>query len=158
MDSKVKRIGQEKTSRALRKSLHLIKSKIKNKYRLQNTNIYFPFELYQTQKNYISKLLSNRPNRLKIEAIKEKSHGLLESPTGTGKTLCILSACLSAMHSDPSISRVVYLSRTHNQLNQAVKELELLPFKAKVATLASRMIYCKIPQFRNFGNEICSAM
>lgn len=41
------------------KSLHLIKSKIKEKYKIRKTDIYFPHELYATQKKYISKLISN---------------------------------------------------------------------------------------------------
>jgi len=32
-----------------------------------------------------------------IEALTQRKHALLESPTGTGKTICLLSACIAFM-------------------------------------------------------------
>jgi regulator of telomere elongation helicase 1 len=89
---------------------------------------------------------------------------MLESPTGTGKTLCILSASLSYMYNEKmkspasTLNKIVYLSRTHNQLKQVTKELKALPFNAKIATLASRMIYCMHSNFKMSGNDKCTAM
>lgn len=83
--------------------------------RIENVDIYFPFKPYPIQQKYIQKV---------IEALDTGANALLESPTGTGKTLCLLSGILSwiakeKMHD--THRRVVYLSRTHSQLFQVVK-------------------------------------
>ena len=49
-------------------------------------NVTFPFEPYECQKNFMSKV---------IEGLQTKSNCLLESPTGTGKTLSLLCATLA---------------------------------------------------------------
>jgi regulator of telomere elongation helicase 1 len=46
----------------------------------------FPFEAYPCQLVYIQRVL---------EAVVEGKNALLESPTGTGKTLCLLCATLA---------------------------------------------------------------
>lgn len=46
----------------------------------------FPYEAYPCQLDYMSRV---------IEALQEKRNALLESPTGTGKTLCLLCASLA---------------------------------------------------------------
>lgn len=46
----------------------------------------FPFEPYAAQKVLMNKV---------VEAIETKQHAFLESPTGTGKTLCLLIAALA---------------------------------------------------------------
>ena len=46
----------------------------------------FPFQPYECQKKFIGAML---------KALQQKSHALLESPTGTGKTMCLLSAALA---------------------------------------------------------------
>jgi regulator of telomere elongation helicase 1 len=60
--------------------------------------VHFPFEKpYACQENYIKSL---------VKALRWKQNALLESPTGTGKTLCLLSgtlAFLNAYVENPSI-------------------------------------------------------
>jgi len=51
-----------------------------------NLDIEFPFEPYDIQKEYMSHL---------IQAIENKENALLESPTGTGKTLSFICASLA---------------------------------------------------------------
>ncbi|XP_050076273.1 regulator of telomere elongation helicase 1 homolog [Anopheles maculipalpis] len=119
----------------------------------------FPFEPYPLQKNYMAKV---------IECLQNKSNGVLESPTGTGKTLSLLCSSLAwLMHMkaklpkfqlsssatldtlqlpelsnaknsmlDPEQSlaqqeqrrdakiKIIYASRTHSQLSQAMQELK----------------------------------
>jgi regulator of telomere elongation helicase 1 len=53
---------------------------------IRDVQITFPFEPYACQLDYMSKV---------IEALDTSSNALLESPTGTGKTLCLLVATLS---------------------------------------------------------------
>ena len=51
-----------------------------------NYNVLFPYEPYPAQKAYMEKVL---------ECMDEKKFGLLESPTGTGKTLALLCSSLA---------------------------------------------------------------
>jgi regulator of telomere elongation helicase 1 len=58
----------------------------------EGLDIWFPFEEpYPCQKEYMDKV---------IEALTQRKHALLESPTGTGKTICLLSACIAFMKND----------------------------------------------------------
>jgi len=53
-----------------------------------------------------------------IQALNTRQNGLLQSPTGTGKTLCLLCASLAWMHKTKSKTQIFYSSRTHTQLKQ----------------------------------------
>ncbi|KAM3872221.1 regulator of telomere elongation helicase 1 [Diretmus argenteus] len=53
---------------------------------LNEVTVNFPFTPYECQKDYMSKV---------IECLQKKVNGVLESPTGTGKTLCLLCATLA---------------------------------------------------------------
>lgn len=51
---------------------------------------YFPYKPYPLQVTYMRKV---------IEALQNGQNALLESPTGTGKTLCLLASALSWAYS-----------------------------------------------------------
>ncbi len=58
----------------------------------------FPFEAYECQLVYIQRVL---------QALFEGKNALLESPTGTGKTLCLLCASLAwQAHGQPRQPRL----------------------------------------------------
>lgn len=161
---------------------------------INDIQVDFPFEPYESQKRYMSKVIS---------ALRGGSNALLESPTGTGKTLCLLCAALawratyiaalqarahnalssslsgisgvpqaeesegvSALdafialvkpkdgqnNSDSNAGgsaigglrapRIIYTSRTHSQLTQAVQELQRTTYRPSMVQLASRDQYC----------------
>nr|XP_021533441.1 regulator of telomere elongation helicase 1 isoform X3 [Neomonachus schauinslandi] len=56
------------------------------KIALNGVTVDFPFQPYPCQEEYMSKVL---------ECLQKKVNGLLESPTGTGKTLCLLCTTLA---------------------------------------------------------------
>lgn len=109
----------------------------------------FPFTPYEVQKDYINAVHS---------ALNNKFNAILESPTGTGKTLCLLTACFSwknhvdaqeNLNSPNQFSgKIIYASRTHSQLSQAVKELrkcylqDINYSKITSSVLASRQHMC----------------
>uniref|UniRef100_A0A182F9Y0 Regulator of telomere elongation helicase 1 homolog n=1 Tax=Anopheles albimanus TaxID=7167 RepID=A0A182F9Y0_ANOAL len=115
----------------------------------------FPFEPYQVQRDYMSKLL---------ECLQQSTNGLLESPTGTGKTLSILCASLAwLMHtrSHPNHlgaafehnatkagrTKIIYASRTHSQLSQAMQELKKSSYNfVRAIVLGSRIQLCIHPE------------
>ena len=83
-----------------------------------------------------------------IEGLRNKRHVILESPTGTGKSVAILSACLAwqreekGKNPDDAIKRIIYTSRTHSQVKQMVKTLKTMSYRPRMALLASREQYC----------------
>ncbi|XP_066585710.1 regulator of telomere elongation helicase 1 homolog [Prorops nasuta] len=142
----------------------------------------FPFEPYPVQEEYMAKV---------IECLQNNKHGVLESPTGTGKTLCLLCSSLSWLitkkaqmqaqsitgaterenfggHFFKQLSRtldkaagapelspnfgwimpkIIYASRTHSQLSQAMQELKRTSYKhVTTAILGSRDQLCIHPE------------
>lgn len=132
---------------------------------INGVNVDFPFDPYPLQKDYMEKV---------IEALQKNENAVLESPTGTGKTLCLLTSTLAwliqkrsemisnykqkfqsqikaigqkldmaqpldenfGMNQDSDSStawgpryKVVYTSRTHSQLAQAMKELKFTEYR-----------------------------
>ncbi|XP_012273616.1 regulator of telomere elongation helicase 1 homolog isoform X2 [Orussus abietinus] len=149
----------------------------------------FPFKPYSVQEEYMAKV---------IECLQNSKHGVLESPTGTGKTLCLLCSSLSwllikkaqmqaqvqagALQNEefggsffnqlnnkldkaagtPNIStnfgwtmpKIIYASRTHSQLSQAMQELKRTSYKhVKVAVLGSRDQLCIHPEVSKEQNS-----
>lgn len=141
---------------------------------IRGVPVTFPFEPYELQKNYMEKV---------IEALQNETNAILESPTGTGKTLSLLCSTLAWLQmkkahvqaerqvlnfndgsnfgeklkgqlegiTDPSaigrilsgIPLVIYASRTHSQLAQAMQELKRTAYKHMNAViLGSRDQLC----------------
>ncbi|KAL9980948.1 hypothetical protein ACROYT_G009592 [Oculina patagonica] len=146
---------------------------------IRGVDIDFPFPPYDCQVAYMEKV---------IQCLQEGKNGILESPTGTGKTLCLLCATLAwretyvaqlqlkqRLTSDQGGSnyvqalgeelqqaakgdswgasdndkgsffeapRILYSSRTHSQLSQAVQELKNTIYRPKVSIIGSREQLC----------------
>ena len=152
-------------------------SKVKFKKKLEfqrvdvdGTMVNFPFSPYDIQRDYMGRVL---------QCCKAGQNGLLESPTGTGKTLSLLCASLAwleqakasrqlaalspeSLNSNPQDSleagqdqgnlqlpvrhKIIYSSRTHSQLSQAVAELGRTSYRyMRIAILGSRDQLCVNP-------------
>ena len=103
------------------------------KLNILGIEVYFPYQPYENQILYMQKV---------IEALKKNCIAALESPTGTGKTLCLLCASLAYLKhireelktesekhamSEENKKRqpvIFYTSRTHSQIANAIKELK----------------------------------
>ncbi|XP_011502066.1 PREDICTED: regulator of telomere elongation helicase 1 homolog [Ceratosolen solmsi marchali] len=163
---------------------------------LNGVAIKFPFKPYQVQVDYMTKV---------IECLQNGQNGVLESPTGTGKTLSLLCSSLAWLmikkaqmqiqaqstgaldqlstnneflrsfskvlnkgsgksldqlensfgHSMPTI---IYASRTHSQLSQAIQELKRTSYNhVNAAILGSRDQLCINPEVaieKNSSNKI----
>lgn len=74
---------------------------------------YFPYKsLRQNQDSYMEKV---------NEGVKNGNNVILEAPTGFGKTISILAGALS--YAKSMGYRLLYLSRTHKQMDRVIKEL-----------------------------------
>ncbi|GMH22211.1 hypothetical protein Nepgr_024054 [Nepenthes gracilis] len=137
-------------------------------YRIRGIDVDFPYDAYDCQIIYMEKV---------IQSLQEKCNALLESPTGTGKTLCLLCSILAwrkslgpfssgkvemrGQNSDnygsdiltsqadgPKLPMVVYTSRTHSQLRQVVQELKRTNYRPRMVVLGSREQLCIHDQVR----------
>lgn len=146
---------------------------------IRGVDVDFPFPPYECQVSFMEKV---------IQCLQEGKNGILESPTGTGKTLCLLCATLAwretyvaelqlkqRLSTDQGESnyvqtlgeelqhaakgeswgisdndkasffdapRILYASRTHSQLSQAVQELKNTIYRPKVSIIGSREQLC----------------
>lgn len=162
---------------------------------INGIEIDFPYPPYGAQIRYMS---------LVIDGLRNGHNALLESPTGTGKTLCLLCASLawratyiaalqanthsnrtpetnkllsnaglrplaaasSALAalvrpgSEPSLSapRIIFASRTHSQLAQAVAELKKTIYSPAMVMLASRDQLCIHEISNNHSGSRLNAM
>ncbi|XP_030569109.1 regulator of telomere elongation helicase 1 homolog [Drosophila novamexicana] len=153
--------------------------------------VHFPFEPYEVQRAYMEKV---------IMCLRDGTNGVLESPTGTGKTLSLLCASLAWIRTRQSeqqqymqklqldqqkqatsaagagagagagvadlnavmgkannwgVPKVIYASRTHSQLSQAMRELKRTAYASmRSVVLGSRDQLCIHPDvMREQGNS-----
>ncbi|KAJ4450334.1 hypothetical protein ANN_01754 [Periplaneta americana] len=157
-------------------------------YMINGVLVNFPFEPYSVQTAYMEKV---------IECLKKGVNGMLESPTGTGKTLSLLCSSLgwlsirkaqrqaearglyqlpdgdfvtglkNSLNDGAGVpqastsawssggTKIIYASRTHSQLSQAVQELKKTGYKhTRIAVLGSRDQMCIHPEVSQEQNNI----
>lgn len=156
-------------------------------YLIAGIPVNFPFEPYDVQKDYMEKV---------IICLRDGTNGVLESPTGTGKTLSLLCSTLAwvltkksemqmkarvpALPDTPTaecdvgvsgmfnaiggvgvgkmgnwnVPKIIYASRTHSQLTQAMQELKRSAYSfMRSVVLGSRDQLCIHPEvMREQGN------
>ncbi|TYK04039.1 regulator of telomere elongation helicase 1 isoform X1 [Cucumis melo var. makuwa] len=136
------------------------------RYTIRGIGVDFPYNAYDCQLVYMEKV---------IQSLQEKCNALLESPTGTGKTLCLLCATLawrkslgdfssgqsvsnsqniegdlnvsSSQSTSPKHPTIVYTTRTHSQLRQVIQELKKTSYSLLVSvyTYGARNVLLAYP-------------
>ncbi|KAJ9453402.1 TFIIH basal transcription factor complex helicase repD subunit [Diplonema papillatum] len=86
---------------------------------LRGLDVHFPYEtIYPEQLRFMQEL-----QRL----LDQGGHGLIEMPCGTGKTISILSTLVSwKIKNGNDVGKVIYCTRTTNELEKVLVELEKL--------------------------------
>ncbi|XP_010278066.1 PREDICTED: DNA repair helicase XPD isoform X2 [Nelumbo nucifera] len=89
------------------------------KFQLEDVTVYFPYDhIYPEQYAYMLELK---------RALDARGHCLLEMPTGTGKTIALLSLITSYALSKPSNPpKLLYCTRTVHEMEKTLAELRLL--------------------------------
>ena len=102
--------------------------------KISGIDIYFPYEPYPPQKTYMEKVISSLNNCGGISG--------LESPTGSGKTLCLLCAIFAWVeHYNKKIS-IYYCTRTVSQINNLLKELNKTCYILNTSFITSKKYTC----------------
>ena len=110
------------------------KAKTQKKINISGIEIYFPYEPYPPQITYMEKVISSLNNFGGISG--------LESPTGSGKTLCLLCAIFAwILHFKKEIS-IYYCTRTVSQINNLLKELNKTCYTLNTSFIASKKYTC----------------
>ncbi|KAK8693900.1 hypothetical protein V6N13_071467 [Hibiscus sabdariffa] len=89
------------------------------KFQIEDVTVYFPYDyIYPEQYAYMIELK---------RALDAKGHCLLEMPTGTGKTIALLSLITSYSLSKPHTPiKLIYCTRTVHEMEKTLAELKLL--------------------------------
>ncbi|KAI4301268.1 hypothetical protein L6164_034562 [Bauhinia variegata] len=89
------------------------------KFQIEDVTVYFPYDnIYPEQYSYMLELK---------RALDAKGHCLLEMPTGTGKTIALLSLITSYTLSKPQNPvKLIYCTRTVHEMEKTLAELKLL--------------------------------
>ncbi|XP_069500780.1 general transcription and DNA repair factor IIH helicase subunit XPD isoform X1 [Ambystoma mexicanum] len=121
--------------------------------------VYFPYDyIYPEQYSYMLELK---------RTLDAKGHGVLEMPSGTGKTVSLLSLIVAYQRAYPlEVTKLLYCSRTVPEIEKVIEELrKLLEFYEKETgekisflglALSSRKNLCVHPEVSalRFGKEV----
>ena len=110
---------------------------------INGIDIYFPYDIYSNQSKYMEKIIQLLNDRVNSNI---KNIAALESPTGTGKTLCLLCSTLAWVNEMRRQKRfggkIIYTTRTHSQVTQTIHELRKTSYRPRTAVLSSREHCC----------------
>ena len=88
------------------------------KFKIDDLDVFFPYEyIYPEQYEYMVELK---------RTLDAQGHCLLEMPTGTGKTITLLSLITSYQLAHKGIGKLVYCTRTVHEMEKVLSELRLL--------------------------------
>ena len=86
------------------------------RFNLDGLEVFFPYDyLYTEQFDYMLDLK---------RALDNKGHGLLEMPTGTGKTVCLVALITSYQFAHPSMGKLIYCTRTVPEMVKCMEEIK----------------------------------
>ena len=84
-------------------------------FNIDEVTVYFPNPyIYKEQRDYMVQLK---------QCLDAKQHCMLEMPTGTGKTITLLSLITSYQLAHPEVPKLVYCTRTVPEMEKALEEL-----------------------------------
>ncbi|RYG68592.1 hypothetical protein EON64_04820, partial [archaeon] len=89
---------------------------VEMKFNLEGLEVFFPYDyMYKEQYDYMLNLK---------RAIDAKGHALLEMPTGTGKTVCLISLITSYQFQYPQTGKLIYCTRTVPEMAKCMDEIK----------------------------------
>eukprot|EP00903_Cladosiphon_okamuranus_P005999 g5919.t1 len=83
---------------------------------LDGLDVFFPYDfMYPEQYDYMLELK---------RSLDAKGHCLLEMPTGTGKTVCLIALITSYQFAHPEVGKLIYCTRTVPEMMKCIEELK----------------------------------
>lgn len=112
------------------------------KFKIEGLTVYFPYEyIYPEQYDYMLDLK---------RTLDARGHCLLEMPTGTGKTITLLSLITSYMLANPSVQKLIYCTRTVHEMEKVLEELrKLQAYQEKELGKAAKMLCLGLSSRKN---------
>ncbi|XP_030545910.1 general transcription and DNA repair factor IIH helicase subunit XPD [Rhodamnia argentea] len=113
------------------------------KFEIEDVTVYFPYDnIYPEQYSYMVELK---------RALDARGHCLLEMPTGTGKTIALLSLITSYVLSKPqSPLKLIYCTRTVHEMEKTLAELKKLhDYQVKHLGPAARILAVGLSSRKN---------
>lgn len=103
------------------------------RFNLDGLDVFFPYDrIYLEQHQYMRALK---------QSLDAGGHCLLEMPTGTGKTVCLLSLITSYQFANPSAGKLVYCTRTVPEMNSVMEELGVvLAYRSEQLQLSEKTV------------------
>ena len=92
---------------------------------IENLDVFFPYDyVYKEQYDYMLNLK---------RAIDARGHALLEMPTGTGKTVCLVSLVTSYQFQYPTTGKLIYCTRTVQEMYKTMEEIKrVIKYRASI--------------------------
>lgn len=88
------------------------------KLKIEDLPVFFPFKgVYPEQVEYMRELK---------RTLDSPGHSILEMPTGTGKTVCLLSLIVSYLLAKEMPKKLIYCTRTVVEMEKTLEELKFL--------------------------------
>jgi DNA excision repair protein ERCC-2 len=87
-------------------------------FNIDDLRVFFPYDtIYPEQYKYMCELK---------KALDAHGNGVLEMPTGTGKTVTLLSLITSYQLAHPEVGKLIYCTRTVPEMSKALEELRVV--------------------------------
>ncbi|GMH20543.1 hypothetical protein Nepgr_022384 [Nepenthes gracilis] len=113
------------------------------KFPIEDVTVYFPYDnIYPEQYAYMVELK---------RALDARGHCLLEMPTGTGKTIALLSLITSYVLSKPSNPvKLLYCTRTVHEMEKTLAELKVLhDYQVRILGPSARILAIGLSSRKN---------
>jgi DNA excision repair protein ERCC-2 len=126
------------------------------RFTLDGLEVFFPYDyLYKEQYDYMLHLK---------KALDERGHFLLEMPTGTGKTVCLIALITSYQFQFPKTGKLIYCTRTVPEMYKCMEEIKkVIAYRTKLlgpaggkvlaVCLSSRRNMCMNPRVLEEGDR-----
>ncbi len=111
---------------------------------------YFPYEKLRPNQREFIEIVS--------QAVKNGENAIIEAPTGFGKTISVLAGILP--HAVSFGYKVLYLARTHRQMDRVIEELKRINGKSPASgvEMRSRKELCLHTYLKEFTTDAYTAM